>query len=488
MYKNPYLIYHDLKVAAAATIINYKVGSSKYKEIDFFYKFATELLLRELIKLNVSLQGSADSEKKLDSEDDVFNKSEIEKQLSEDFKKISHNYNLSNGEVIVYTNKTEQVVPNAPSQYLVHQPEQEKKIVRQQLFTSLIGKSDIDTRKTIVPEPYQLSKVVASNKEITDNNQYFKALSQQSPRIPPPTNIPTQIIPGFFHPNWYTLESPKWLIYKQNFTRPPLESSLLHSGQNEANIIPKTNELVKTFAPTSDLRNCVLSVELRNSVWLNHMGLKEVESIKRKYIAKTEKENIDGKKGDYNDDTSSDETYDESSVKDKDVEMKDANSFELIGNEIKISNLIHYDPEVIKDFESFKKEKESLTKSPREIQRLISVALLKLNKLRHARFFSSSIKNLLAPSSEEINLSQRIQKLLSLLLDIKNSASGPLSIQFSKKIPVLLNEYAGTLPGGLPPSKSIAPPDAHGKSERLSGLKNSIKSSTRKRRQYMSHE
>lgn len=472
-YDTPYTLYHDIKVVAARAIQDQKIGSKPYKDIDFFYKFATELLLRDLIKLNVSLQESS-------STDDA-GESEILAQVSQEFEKISHVYSLSNGEVFVYINEIEEPVNNQPVNLTpYHQtPEnQEIKITKQPLFTSLVGKSAVDTRKTLVADPYRLSKVIPTTKDITNNSQILKAVSQPSSRIPSAKNHPTQILDSFFHPNWYTIEAPKWLSYKQSYSHPPIESRIIHIAQDRGETVPRNNENIKSFAPVYDLRLVVLSEELRNAVWYSHIGLKEIEAIKKRYLNESEpdkkEESSDEDEDEEEDEDDEDEEADEDEDQDLESTETDANG------EIDVANLIEFNPQAIKDFEVMKKEVQTLKKSPKELQRYISINILKLNKLRQERYLSSNPNKLLTPSDEEIKLYKRVEKLLTILLELNTHTASGLSLEFSKKIPVLLNDYAGSLPGGLPPSRGA--PVNGSKSTRLQGLKHPSKVYPRKRR------
>lgn len=469
-YTTPYSLYHDIKVVAASAIQNHKIGSKEYKDIDFFYKFSTELLLRDLIKLNLTLEQSSEEE------DD----GEILAQLSSEFEKISNVYSLSNGEVFVYINESEEPVNNQLANLTPyhHTPEQqETKITKQPLFTSLVGRSAVDIRKTLVADPYQLSKVIPSTKDITNNSQILKAVSQPSSRIPSAKAHPTQILDSFFHPNWYTIEAPKWLSYRQNYSRPPIESTILHIAQDEGESVPRNNETIKSFAPVYDLRQVVLSEELRNAVWFSHIGLKEISAIKNKYL------NIDDdEENEIDKDESSDEDEDDEEEDEDDDLNLDSNGTDTKG-EINVANLIEFNPQAIKDFEVLKKDKESIEKSPKELQRYISTHILKLNKLRQERYLSSNPNKLLTPSDEEIKLYKRIEKLLTVLLELNAPTSSGLSLQFSKKIPVLLNDYSGSLPGGLPPSRGGPSVNGPNKSARLQGLKHpSSRAYTRRRR------
>lgn len=446
-YTTPYQLYHDIKLVAAHEIIQYDVGSDEYNEIDFFYKFSTEILLREVGSMGLRLQANELDEDTLG----IFR---------DDFEKISQNYTVENGEVITYMHKYEEAIaPTFHGLYGAQQPVQTKTIT-QPLFTSLIGKSSIDLRNTVVPDPYQLAKVVGAGKASTTNSNSFKSFSKATARIPPPTLGPTQVLDSFFHPNWYTIEAPKWLAYKERSLKPPVDSTLVKNADSDDLRAYDKQCQTMSFAPTSDLRNSVLSEELKASVWLNHMGLKEIEAIKQAYLRKQGKE------------VKTENPVSEAAVDEVTVATEESEKAHVLedftpptSKEIKIENLALFNPEAFILLQELKREQVELSKSPRELQKNISKYLLQLNKLRQQRFLLNSATQ---PTSAEVVLYKKIVKLMTLLI---NSAEGQqVSLALSKKLPVLLNEYRGVLPGPLP-TRSISST----KASRLTGIRGPYK-------------
>ncbi|KSA01592.1 uncharacterized protein AC631_02667 [Debaryomyces fabryi] len=479
-YSTLYELYHDIKVVASSRIQKHKVGSAKYKDIDFFYKFTTELFLRESSRLSLALFHTKKEE------DDVLEPSELETQLSEDFNKISMSYNLTNGEVITFIYKSEEpsnsisTLPNAyHSPY--PQPQQPPHQIKQPLFSSLTGKSNLDPRSTIVPDPFLLSKVIPLNRNATRNNSTLESLSPSISKIPPPTTQHTEILSNFFHPNWYTIHVPTWLTYKSKTLKPQVASSLLkNQREDELRLVTRNDGSVMSFAPTVDLKVSVVSTELKGNIWLNHLGFQQIHDIKKKYL-----ENINNNTGmdvdvvpDGEDKNNEDDVKPTVSGDKGDIEMKDSNDKDadsLERKEINVADLVQWDPSKIEELESIKEDKETITKSPRDLQKLISTNLLKLNKLRQERYLRSNPTNLLAPSKNEIKLYNKVSKLITLSIELNNVNTGSLDLSFSKRLPVLMSEYAGTLPG-LPPSKSVG---TTGKSTRLPSIRGPYKKKNR---------
>lgn len=437
-YSAPYQLFHDIKIACSDAIQNHKVGSKAYKEIDFFYKFTTELLLRETGRMHLVLEQESNKEQ-----------SSLESQLKEDFNTISYDYNLSNGEVISHISQYSEANPYAhsyPNLYPNQAPPQTQ-ISKQPLFTSLVNKSSLDTRQTFIADPYQLSKVVPLNKDIRTNSTLEGLLPSVS-KIPAPTSQPTQILKDYFHPNWYTIYVPSWLDYRSKIYKPPVTSSLLKNLNLDIFMSSRSSAFVDTFAPNIDSRKAIVSEQLKSNIWLNHLGFKEIENIKQKYFNKTPVLPEDNTKEVFVTNTEVKQEAPKSEVKEIIVDESSA------PREINIDRLVQWDPEKIAILESMKDDKEKLTKSPKDLQRLISFNLLKLNKLRQERYLSSNPQSILSPGKNETRLYNKIVKLIILSMEMNEVSTDKLSIEFSKKIPVLMSEYNGTLPG-LAPNKSV---------------------------------
>lgn len=431
-YSSPYQLYHDIKLVAGHEISQLAVGSEKYNDIDFFFKFSTELLLKEVGTLGLKLKG--------DSPDD-----EILSVLTDDFERISTSYSVRNGEVITQIHKYEEPVAPAYHTLYGNQPPHATKTVVQPLFTGLVGRSALDTRNTVVPDPYQLAKVVGTPKVITGESGTLKSFGGFSSRLAPQKQPPTQVLDSFFHPNWYTIEAPKWLIYKQKTLKPPVDSTLVKNvNSNDLRVFEKQSHCV-SFGPLTDLRGSVLSEELKTSVWLNHIGLKKIGEIRRDYLTSK-----DGEEEDLEQDVpaeskpvASSSVVNETRAAQK---AEEAKSGKGKPGQIKLENIARYNPETVSMLQLLKSEKDELLKSPRDVQKVISVSLLQLNKLRQERYLRPGTSE---PTSSEIALYKKILKLTTLLISSDATKQSEFTSRISKKLPVLLNDYHGVLPAPL---------------------------------------
>lgn len=454
-YSTPYQLYHDIKLVAGHEISRLVVGSPEYQEIDFFFKFSTELLLREAGTLGLKL--------KSDSPDD-----ETLAILSEDFQKISSSYSVTNGEVITQVHKYEETItPAYHNLYGSQQTPPATKTVVQPLFTGLVGRSSLDTRNTVVPDPYQLAKVVGTPNVIPGDSGTIKALGGYSSKIPPPTQPPTQILDSFFHPNWYTIEAPKWLIYKQKTLKPPVDSTLVKNvTSNDLRVFEKQSQCV-SFGPLTDLRGSVLSEELKTSVWLNHIGLKKISEIKRDYLATKETGLLD-------EDIVEPEPVETPPIISENESVAPKKEVEEATEEdgdIKLENILRFSPETANMIKLLKEEKDELVKTPRDLQKVISLSLLQLNKLRQERYLRAGASG---PTPAETALHKKILKLLSLLMSSEATKQSQFALRISKKLPVLLNDYHGVLPAPL--TNKISPV---GKTGRLPGIRGPYKKKNR---------
>ncbi|KAK6197079.1 uncharacterized protein RJT21DRAFT_58999 [Scheffersomyces amazonensis] len=490
---SPYRLYHDIKIISAIKISKYSLGTKPYNDIDFFYKFTTELLLRELSKYNFELDQPTE-----------YHKSELESQLSEDFSKILTTYNLNNGEIITYISKTEEPEPQSTfaPYYNQNQNQQPTKTTIQPLFSSLINRSELDTNVPVVPEHYSISKVVPTNKDSVRNISTLDGLSAVNTKIPTPLDSQsTEILSDFFHPIWYTLPVPTWLNYTSHVAKPPSSLTSQHtsfkvhapsasnqaSGSNEnpklsilqnrgsnsdntsttVTYVSTTGDSFRSFAPQVDSKDTIISDEFKGKIWLSHIGYEQIQLIKEKFLNSKKEDDIDEDEEDDEEDEDDEDEEPEDSVEDIEVDVDEDGEqvkvvpetieeveSESVPKQINIANLINWDPERQAEFDSIKKAKEDIIKSPKALQRIISTTLLRLNKLRQERYFSSDNRNVLAPSNEEIRLYNKAIKLISLGVQIYKLKPQDLTskLSFSSKIPVLISEYNGVLPG-VPPTR-----------------------------------
>lgn len=444
-YDGFYKLYHDIKVACSINIRTLKVGSDKYTKIDFFYKLASELLIRESSLLKVTL---------LSFKKEPSMASELDEQITNDFEKISYSYGTSNGEVI--TQISEMPDPNASNvgtSYLYGNSNSEPSTVKQPLFTSSTGKSELDPRLTIVPDPYSLAKTIPLPKNSGSGGATFESLNTQVSKIPLPTNNATTMLDNFVHVTWYIIAAPEWLTYKGKLLKPPVSSHLFKSQNGDAfKLVSTSNELVRSFAPLVDSKGTGVSSALKANIWLNQVGLKKLGQIRKEYLKNTGKE-----KKDESEETKKEEKKDEDSKPSEGVSEESTDSNKQLDEydetkTIDVEKLLRWDPTESEELEELKKEKDTITQTSK-LQKLITKEILALNKMRQDRYLRSSPSHIVEPSLTERKLYKKITKLITLTINLHNVAPSDLPVEFSKRIPVLMTEYSGTLPG-LPASKN----------------------------------
>ena len=455
-YGTFYQLYHDIKIAAASKIRDFDIGSKEYNDIDFFYKFATELILRESSRLKVVLFEGNDEEQ-----------TDLQKQLLEEFNKIAYTYTVTNGEVIFYISKGQDSAYGSigglggtyGGGYMQSNLPQQ---TSRPLFSSLINKSGADPRLTVVPDPYQLSKVVPLSSISTRSEATLDSISPSFSKMTPQGNQSAEILSKFFHPNWYTVHIPTWLTYKNRALKPPVSSSLLKSQQDDdLRMVANDDVSVNTFAPTVDLRVAVVTEGLKGRVWLNHLGYRKIQELRKNYFRRMNGESeegdknqeslsnfdeqIDSLKRENGQDGAEGETKQLEQTAEAPEEDKVTSDSSISSLEVNVANLVKWDPHKIDVFESIKAEKNDITASPVALQRLISSNILNLNRLRQERYLYNSSNNHSSPSIEEKKLYDKTMKYVTLCMQLNNV--GTSGSNLSKRIPALLHEYSGTLPG-----------------------------------------
>lgn len=439
-YATPYGLFHDLKVACGVAIVSHTVGSLAYREIDQYFQNATELLLREVEQLGLAVF----AEKERDDEDDTLD------ALCTSFQRISRHRLQPNQEVVTYVHKHEE--PSASFHNSFNMVSPPPKAAAQPLFSSLTGRSVLDPRNTIVPDPYLVAKVVAS--PLIAESAPMKLFHYTASRMPPVGSI-TQVMENFFHPNWYTVEAPKWLTYKQNTLIPPRKSTLVrNTAASELRITEKKSSVV-SFAPTSDSRNAVMSNELKQAVWFNDIGYNKLLNA-----AAFAGENESGAETVL--DTHKDKTERSASSEPAPgvAELPGPRS-----NGVKLENLARFRPESVPALEQLKQEQQQM-RSVLGLQKVISANLLELHRMRQKRYLQNTGYGV--PSAQELVCYKKIMKLLQLLFELRAAAGKKITLQYSRKLPVLLRDYMGVLPGSVS-TKSVS----NGNSSRLVGIRTS---------------
>lgn len=449
-YTSIYQLYHDLKIAGSSLISKYQVGSAAYNNVDFTFKFATELLLRESSRLSIQLEEAVKTE---------GDETELEAQLFEDYNKTSRDYTVSNGEIVTFLLQTEIPPPPSMSSIYAQQPQSPQKKI-QPLFTSLTGKSVLDSRETVVRDPYQISSVVPNMLSTVRQSSNLDSISPAISRISPPTTQPTTILKNYFHPNWYTINVPTWLTYKSKVMKPPIVSTLLKSELNQQlRFASKSDESLRSIAPSVDLKKGTVDSSLKGSVWLQHLGYAELKKIKDDYLkrsnaVKLESDNANANNNNDKNSTSNANEEEKATIIEESIDEENDIVDYKDDDKINVANILRWDPAQIDLFNSIEADRIVLTSSAGKIQRLISQSIIRLNKLRQERYSESNAQTIVPPSNLEIKLYQKVTKLIALVTE-----SVPLSKLnggLSKRIAVLKTEYNGVLPGP-PPTVSAVP-------------------------------
>lgn len=474
-YTTPYQIYHDLTVVCARTILHYPLGLDEYFDVDFYYRFCVEVLLRELTRLHMQMGP-------VESEGDQL---ELQAQLLEDFTLISLAYRQGNNETISYIHEEEPAdlqSPYAP----VYQPSAPPRKTVQPLFLSLLGKSQLDPRPTVVGGDYTISKVVALNRVGARGVQTMDAISPGLNRIPNPLEARNSLILNdFFHPTWYTIPIPSWLTYKGTALKPPTALpnaialkqdanggnkrttlSILQRGKHPERtttlkLVDVPGDLYRLFAPVTDLGDAIITGGFKAGIWLQHLGWKRIQEIKQ---ATKEGELALEEKDADEDKEKSKETlppppwplkYDEP-ISDEVMARWKPEPVEA-GAPIDVAALVNWDPARITQLEEMKRDRNDITKLAASLQRLILINLLRLNKLRNQRYRASDPRLILPPGDEEKNVYHRTAKLLTFAIEAYKLLPGDFDVKFSRHLPVLTEEFGGVLPGAMPLKPSQYP-------------------------------
>lgn len=469
VYTSPYQLYHDIKAVSSALISAQTPGTKTYADIDFFYKFSTELLLRELVRINLKFQEESKLDRPL----------ELEAQLLNDYNKISQTYQLDNGEAITFIYKPSESNP-LPTQNIyanhAHIPPPTRLV--QPLFSSLLGRSNLDIKPTPVAEDFSVAKVVPFNKNIARNDSTLDNVSPSVTKFPGPNDSSSlEILQDFFHPIWFTIPVPTWIRYKLPRHQDAAEvgtgqdtqlradrsdasevksASAEKIGPSTAKKLPRKSDSVFTsFAPKTDLRRSIISSLTKARIWFDHVGVNDVAKIKDLFLVKkngtypnAESNGAEISGAEAPSDLVSDVTPSDSAVKtENNVKAERTGS-----RKINIANLATWDPEDEKVFASIVEDQDALQKSAKSLQGVISNTLLRLNKERQYRFRAADPKALQEPSDKEKRLYHKARRLVTMLMEVYKVSPSDLDARPDPVIPVLTTEYAGVLPG-IPANK-----------------------------------
>lgn len=381
-----YRIYHDIKLVCFILIHYYSQGTRSYQMVDKFYKFASELILRECFRVGVKLVGDPEIGSEL-------KESDFSKTISNDFFKISQIYQLSVAETYHTQNK------------------------EGHLFSSVITRSTLDQRPREVPhEECKVVKIIPQATSQPANRLGFVAANTSN--VPDPTISPTEIMTSFLHPNWYPLPTTKWLQYGHH----------------------------QSFAPSISEFKSVTDCSRKGEIWLEKVGYKKwYDAVSKKESKSTQQENVNSSKSDLK---SSDQNMspeekekEDNVVTDEEVESNEPEDEVIVTTDpagpvnIKLKNLYEWKPnhqvhdDDIKAFEEGKQ------------QQLLTDILLKLKSYKSKRVKLNKISK---PTSKEISLYHRAQNILKEAILSQQVRMCPKL--YDSNFPVLQNNYAGSIP------------------------------------------
>ncbi|SCU87117.1 LADA_0E02102g1_1 [Lachancea dasiensis] len=221
-----YRLLHDIKLVCTLLIHYYPQGTRTYQLVDKFYKFATELLLRECYRCGITLTD--------DSSDDQYGaeRAAFHKQIANDFIRISTSYS----------------VPYAESYYVSSGD--------MDLFSSTISKSQLDHRPTEAPNSkFLLNKVIPQIGDEIAPKLGFLAANVSN--IPDPTLPPYEMMTKFLHPNWYAMPTTVWLEYGD----------------------------YKSWAPCFNESGTVIDAGRRGTIWLEKIGYTKLQNMRDAQIS-----------------------------------------------------------------------------------------------------------------------------------------------------------------------------------------------------------
>lgn len=460
-YTSVFEIFHDLKIACIVKLLQFEDNVTVYSAVDQFYRVSVEILLRETIKLGVSLNN-----KKRNAEQENSN---------------------SDGDVLLAT-ETDNMEEQIQKQISQLKPENTTDILRAALekdfdiitsvFFNTTGKalsifasgnvpffsslnnfqSELDDREPIIDPALGISinNVIPSISQESDET--LGKLSQTELKVP---NI-KQILENYMHPNWLRLISSQWLKHG--------------SGVTSLNF---------SFAPTYDETQSIISNDWKGLTWCQQVGFKKLVEAKRHHneaLANEQESSLnaavestlgsavvrtEGKSHDRNeehndadptgDDTEQEEEHDEED--DDELQV----TFDPAQDKIDVRNILQYDSNTLVD------ESEAEIIKSNNAQATISDLLIQLSQLRNDRIekqkkhtrinkkiLSTTGGKIFKPTPDELKIYNKVKRFITGLIGSKDIKPAELDIEFDRKIPVLQHTYQGTLPAsaGLTSTKT----------------------------------
>lgn len=374
----------------------YSQGTRNYQMVDKFYKFATELILRECYKLGISVSNSK-SEIQLETNTET----ELDGIIAHDFIKISTNYK----------------VPVTETYYI--------KTRELELFSSMISKSNLDNRPQELPNSnFEINKIIPQT-NICEEAPKLGFIAANTSNIPDPTLPPTEMMTRFLHPNWYALPTTVWLKYGD----------------------------YRPWAPSFNENGTVIDSTTRGIIWLQRVGYLQIyndaekvaeengndETEQKLEVPKAEEEPKEEREKEANTTIAEEELRNGDEASNPDEETKEisktANGTENIEQHpIKLENLFDWKPSNFIDddeIEDFKNGSQAT---------LISSILLRIRKLRKNRIMNKIVN----PSAEETRLHSKARRLLKEVVLAKQVSKLPMN--HCRAFPVLQANYNGSIP------------------------------------------
>lgn len=203
----PFSLYHDLKLATGAQLVKLTIGSEPYGHIHGFFRYAVSLLLREAARLSLQQPpGPQDA-------GDAFLRS-----IVTNFEQIAADVDEYYGEAYYIVSQ------NGP------------------LFTSATGKASIDPRETEVHGTVHTTKLLAHVNSMPET--VLGLVSSTPTNFPHPAAAPTELLSTFTAPSETQLAATRFI----------------------------ENDVYKSFAPTHDDEGALVDAEESTVQWLERAG------------------------------------------------------------------------------------------------------------------------------------------------------------------------------------------------------------------------
>lgn len=398
-----YRLYHDIRLVCTMLIHYYSQGTRNYQMVDKFYKFATELLLRECYKIGMSL-----SNNKTSGKESAEPETELDSIIAHDFIKMSTTYKVSIAQTYhIKTGDTD-------------------------LFSSMIAKSNLDNRPPELPNSnFEINKVIPQT-NICEEAPRFGFIAANTSNIPDPTLPPTEMMSRFLHPNWYALPTTVWLKYgdykqwapsfNENGTVVDSTTRGIIWLQRIGYLQLYQDETKKTEGKEdTEVLSSEEPEEVNGTAKTDGMGAESEDAKNNKAVQNGEgnvmnhKERIDAVKEDVPD-SLSDEAKDDQALP------------------IKLENLLGWKPSNYIDDDEIDEFKSGTQ------AKLVTSILTKLLKLRKNRVSKKVYK----PSVEETQLYYKAQRLLKEVILAKQISKLPMN--HCRSFPVLQANYNGSIP------------------------------------------